>query len=108
EPRTLENHPVAGLAGRRDAGGGYRSGGFILSLFQLHPKVARTRNVPKLAAVKFLAITFCFQQMLLEIFLVALDDKFQLFDVVRPAETVEKFGTGELRFVERVLRVAGA
>lgn len=46
--------------------------------------------------------------MLGQIFFVALDDEFQFVQIVRPAEAVEKFRAGELRLVERVVRIARA
>src|SRR5690348_6173282 len=73
-----------------------------------HSKTGGADNFRQVAAIEPTAIAFRFEQMLFEIFFVALNHEFQFVHFIGPAEAGEELRAGKLRFVERVLRIAGA
>src|SRR5665213_4524213 len=65
-------------------------------------------HILQLAFVKQFPVAVAFQQMTAALFFFAPQKKFPFFELVRPAEAVEKFHARELRLVKRAFGITGA
>ncbi|MDE3099796.1 MAG: hypothetical protein KGJ88_10005 [Verrucomicrobiota bacterium] len=61
----------------------------------------------EIAFIKFPSVFVGFQEVLGEVFFVPLDDELQFGHVLGPAEAIEKFGAGELGFIQGGLGITG-
>src|SRR5581483_12525794 len=77
-----------------------------MELLHIEPKLTRRRHAFEVALVKFLPVFLGFEQVLIQLLAVAPDDELEFVEIAGPAEPVEEFRAGKLRFVERVVRVA--